>query len=349
MRGNNKKLLALALSTAFMLSTVAGCGGGSGTAKTSATKPTAPIVIHMAATVPDNHSYTPAAKAFAKEVTEKTNGAVTPIVEFGGVHGGDVQTVQDCIRGTLEMTWTSDIGLSGVIPELGFTNMPYLFKDYSAVDSVYRNGWVGDIVKEKAKAKGIIVLAIGENEYRGMTNSVRPITKVSDLKNLKLRVPENPLYMDLYKRCGVLPTPMAITEVATALQQGTIDGQDNGACITATNGFGQFQKYATKLMHIYSGMDICISQKTWDKLTPEQQKIVQTAATKAADMQVKQNRKDQDKFYKQLSDEGVQVIDATPELTSEMKAIAAKMYTDPSYAKQFGQDVMKKVQEEAAK
>jgi len=253
--------------------------------------------------------------------------------------------VEAVARGDLEMTMTSDIGLAAMYPELGFVNLPYLFESYDDVDKNYRNGWVGEYVAKYVEPKGVIVLATGENDFRGLTNSKRPITKGADLNGLKIRVPEIPMYIDFYKSMGVLPTPMAITELTTALQQKTVDGQDNGAIITYDNGLQDFQKYATKTNHIYSAMQVCISKKTWDKLSADQQKIVKDAAIAMADEQVKLNRANVADRFAKMTAAGMEVIDATPQLTADFKAVAARMYKDPQYDKAYTKEIMDKVRE----
>jgi tripartite ATP-independent transporter DctP family solute receptor len=321
--------------------TIVGCGGTKKT--TDNTAAPAAITLRIGTTVAPDHSYSVAAKAFKEEVESKSNGTIKVDYQGAGVLGGERQMVEALVRGDLEMSWTSDIGLAAVFPELGFVNLPYLFKDYADVDANYRNGWVGEYVTKYVDAKGIKVLGIGENDFRGLTNSKRPITKADDLKGLKLRVPEVPMYIDFYKSMGVLPTPMAITELATALQQKTVDGQDNGPIITYDNGLQQFQKYATKANQIYSAMEICMSSKTWAKLTPDQQKIVADASKTAANNQVRINRENVAKRYDAMAKAGMEIIDATPQLTSDFQAVANRMYKDPQYDKAYTKEVMDKV------
>ena len=309
----------------------------------------AAMTIRVAATVSPTHSYSVVVKTFKQEIESKTNGAIKITYHGGGVMGGERQMVEAVVRGDLDMTWSSDIGVAAVFPELGFVNLPYLFKNYTEVDAKYRHGWIGQYVINHLDGKGVKVLAIGENDYRGLTNSKRPITKGEDLKGLKLRVPEVPMYIDFYKTMGVLPTPMAVTELTTALQQGTVDGQDNGAIITYDFGMHTFQKYATKANQIYSGMQMCLSKKTWDKLTPEQQKIVMDAAGKAADEQVKLNRENVAKSYAAMAKAGVQVIEATPQLVSDLKAAAVKVWNDPKWEKAYTKEVMDRIKKEAGK
>jgi len=309
----------------------------------------ASVNIRIGTTVSPTHSYSIAAKTFKQDIETKTKGAVTIMYHGGGVMGGERQMVEAVVRGDLDMTWSSDIGLAAVYPELGFVNLPYLFKNYAEVDAKYRNGWIGKYVADYMDKKGIIVLAFGENDFRGLTNSKRPITKGEDFRGLKLRVPEVPMYIDFYKQLGVLPTPMAITELTTALQQRTVDGQDNGAIITYDLGIHQFQKYATKAQQIYSAMEMCISKKTWAKLTPEQQKIVAEAAKKAADIQVKVNRENVIKNYAAMAAAGTQVIEPTPQLVADLKASAFKVWNDPKFEKAYTKEIMDRVKKEAGK
>jgi tripartite ATP-independent transporter DctP family solute receptor len=343
MKSKTLKILAMMLVLSFVVA-IAGCGGG--TKKDTNTKTTTtPIKLRIGSTTAPDHSYTVAAKTFKKTVEEKTNGAVTVDYQGAGVMGGERQMVEAVARGDLEMTMTSDIGLAAEYPELGFVNLPYLFANYDEVDKNYLNGWIGEYVAKYVEPKGIIVLATGENDFRGLTNSKRPIKSAADLKGLKIRVPEIPMYIDFYKSMGVLPTPMAITELATALQQKTVDGQDNGAIITYDNGLQDFQKYATKANQIYSAMQMCISAKTWAKLTPDQQKIVKDAAIACAQEQVKLNRANVVDRYAKMTAAGMEVIDATPQLTSDMKAVAERMYKDPQYDKAYTKTVMDKIRE----
>jgi len=338
LKSKSMKTLVIILVLAFAVSIAAARPGDAG----------AVVTIRVASTCSPTHSYSVVVKTFKQDIESKTNGAVKVTYHGGGVMGGERQMVEAVVRGDLDMTWSSDIGLAAVYPELGFVNLPYLFKNYAEVDAKYRNGWIGKYIIKYMDGKGVKVLAIGENDYRGLTNSKRPITKGEDLKGLKLRVPEVPMYIDFYKALGVLPTPMAVTELTTALQQKTVDGQDNGAIITYDFGMHTFQKYATKANQIYSGMQMCLSKKTWDKLTPEQQKIVSTAARKAADEQVRLNRENVAKSYAAMAKAGVQVIEATPQLVSDLKAASVKIWNDPKWEKIYTKGVMDRIKKEAA-
>jgi len=346
MRIKNFKLVALMLLLVFSL-TVVGCGGAKEEPKKDADKPKETVVLHMGATSSPEHSYYRAMEAYMKEIEEKSGGTLKVLREFGGVHGGERQMAEAVMRGDLDMMWTSDVGQSAAFPELGFTQLPYLFKDYDDVDARYRNGWMGEEMTNKLLAKGIRVLGIGENDFRGLSNSKKSIKSAADLKGMKIRVPEIPMYMNFFKELGALPTPMAITELATALQQKTVDGQDNGAIITWAYGLSQFQKYMTKTNHIYSASHLCISEKTWAKLSPEHQKILTEASKKAVAEQVKLNREDVKIFYQKMAEAGVEVTEASDQLKADMQAAAKKVWEDPKIEQTYGKDIMDRVRAEA--
>lgn len=343
MKSKTLKVMALVLAMMFMVSIV-GCGGkdtgdktGDGGAKKEVIK------IRIGTTVTPTHSYSVVAKDFEKEVEEKSGGTIDVEYLGGGVLGGERQMVEAVQRGDLEMTWTSDIGAAAVYPELGFVNLPYLFPTYDDVYRDYVNGWIGEHVTKVLDSKGIKNLGIGENDYRGITNSKRPVLKGADLKGLKLRVPETPMYVDFYQSLGVLCTPMAITEVTTALQQKTVDGQDNGAIMTYDYGLYEFQKYGTRANQIYSATYWLMGTKTWDKLSAEQQQIVADASKTAAEKQRTMQREMSDKQWDEMAKAGMEVSEITDQLAADFKAIAERMYKDPKYAELYGKEVMDKI------
>ena len=224
------KLVALITCIVFMGTALVGCGGEKKDTPAPAEQPKK-IVLNMGATSTPEHARYKAADVFMEKVQAGTNGLVECKRMFGGVLGNETKMTQAVQAGTLEIGWISDIGMSTVVPEIAFVNLPYLFPTYEDVDKYYYNGWMGDIVKQRLEAKGFKWLGWIENDYRWLTNSKRPVLKPEDMKGLKIRSVETPMFVNFFKELGVLPTPMGITEVSTALQQGTVDGQDNGAIL----------------------------------------------------------------------------------------------------------------------
>lgn len=337
-----KKLVALILVMAFAFAVV-GCGGGDKQPAQDAEKDKAPaevITLHWAATSSPEHSYATVSEDFIKAVKDKTDGTVIISPEFAGVHGGERQVTEAVMRGDMDLEMTSDVGLAALFPDLGFTQLPFLFKDYADVDARYLNGWMGEVIEKRLAERGIIVLGWGENDYRALTNSKHPISGAKDLEGLKIRVPEIPMYIEFFKQLGALPTPMAVTELPTALQQKTIDGQDNGAILTWSYGYYQFQPYMTKLQHIYSGTVLIISEKTWNKLSADQQKVLAEEGAKYTNAQKERNRADVAEFYKNMEAKGTQIIEPGADLVARAQEIGKNIMNDPKNDELYGKDVM---------
>src|SRR5258706_11574876 len=128
--------------------------------------------------------------------------------------------------------------------------------------------------------------AWSEHGFRHMTNNKRPVNTPEDLRGLKMRTMENPIHIEAYRQFGILPTPMAFTEVFTALQQGTVDGQENPLSVISAAKLDQVQKYITLTGHVYSPALILMNKPKWDKLSPTDQQAFAEAAKEA----VKANR-----------------------------------------------------------
>ena len=139
---------------------------------------------------------------------------------------------------------TSTGPVPNFVPDIAILDIPFLFRDYAQARAVL-DGPIGQDLLQKFDAKGIHALAWGENGFRNMTNSKHPVVVPEDLKGLKMRTMENPVHIQAYRAFGIIPTPMAFTEVFTALQQGTVDGQENPLSVITSAKLDQVQKYLT--------------------------------------------------------------------------------------------------------
>jgi len=196
------------------------------------------------------------------------------------------------------------------------------------------DGPIGQQMLDKFEAKGIHALAWGENGFRNMTNSKHPVNAPEDLKGLKMRTMENPVHIQAYRAFGIIPTPMAFTEVFTALQQGTVDGQENPLSVITSAKLDQVQKYLTLTGHVYSPALILMSKAQWDKLSSADKQAFNEAAKEA----VKANRAriddDEKKAVADLRAKGMQVV----ENVDKTKFQAALAPTFAEFGKKFGQE-----------
>ena len=152
-----------------------------------------------------------------------------------------------------------------------------------------------------------------ENGFRNLTNSKRLVRTPDDISGLKIRVMENPLHLAAWKALGANPTPMAFTELFTAMQQGTVDGQENPLELINVNRFYEVQKYITMSGHVYTPYVVIMNKKFFDKLSPEYQKLIQEAMDEAIALQRQKAQELDLSSRKAMEELGIQFADLTPE------------------------------------
>jgi TRAP-type C4-dicarboxylate transport system substrate-binding protein len=173
-----------------------------------------------------------------------------------------------------------------------------------------------------------------------MTNNKRAITQASDASGLKLRTMENKIHMEGYKTFGLLPTPMPFPELFTALQQGTVDGQENPIPVILSSKFSQVQKHLSLTGHVYSPAVLLLSPNVWNKLSEADKKVFQDAAAKGAAAQRKKVNDDEANGIAQLKKDGMQVVEKV-DGESFRKAVAPAY---AGFAKEFGADKIAAIQ-----
>ena len=269
---------------------------------------------------------------FAKEVERRTGGRYKVQTFYSGALGAERESIEATQLGTQELTLTSTGPVPNFVPEVRILDVPFLFRDYTHARSVL-DGPIGQEMLVKFDAKGLKALAWAENGFRHMTNSKRAINGPDDLKGLKMRTMENPVHIQAYKGFGINPTPMAFTEVFIALQQGTVDGQENPLSVITAAKFEQVQKHLSLTGHVYSPAVILMNKAKFDELSNADKQHFLEAAKEAA--KANRARVDQDErtAVADLRSKGMQVIDVVDR--SKYQAALTPVYTE--FAKQFGQ------------
>ena len=288
--------------------------------------------------VAQNSHYGVAIDTFAREVEARTNGRYKIQTFYAGALGAERESVEGVQLGTLDLTLTSTGPLPNFVPEVAILDIPFLFRDYAHARAVL-DGPIGQEMLQKFPPKGMVALAWGENGFRHMTNSKRPVNVPDDLKGLKMRTMENPIHIQAYKQFGILPTPMAFTEVFTALQQGTVDGQENPLSVITAAKLDQVQRNLTLTGHVYSPAVILMNKGQWDKLSAADKQAFLDAAKEA----VKANRAriddDERKAVADLRAKGMAVVENVDK--AKFQATLAPVYVD--FGKRFGQDNIDKI------
>jgi tripartite ATP-independent transporter DctP family solute receptor len=298
----------------------------------------AQTALKMNISIAQNSHYGVAIDTFAREVEKRTNGRYEIQNFYAGALGAERESIEGVQLGTLDLTMTSTGPVPNFVPEVAILDIPFLFRDYAHARAVL-DGPIGQDMLKKLNAKGITALAWGENEFLHMTNNSHPVNTPNDLKGLKMRTRENPIHIQAYRQFGILPTPMAFTEVFTALQQGTVDGQENPLSVITAAKLEQVQKYLSLTGHVYSPALILMSKAQFDKLSPADKQAFLDAAKEA----VKANRAriddDEKRAVGDLRAKGMTVVDTLDK--APFQTALTPVYAD--FGKRFGQDNIDKI------
>ena len=276
---------------------------------------------------------------FCDEIEKGTQGRYKCQQFPNSALGGEREQIEAVQLGTQDLVNTSTGPLGNFVPEARIVDIPFLFRDYDHARKVM-DGPIGQDILKKLQAKGLIGLAWTENGFRHMTNSKHPIKNAEDAAGLKMRTMENKVHLEGYKTFGILPTPMPFPELFTALQQGTVDGQENPIPVILSSKFSQVQKHLSLTGHVYSPAVLILSPTVWNKLSAADKTVFTEAAKKGAAAQRKKVNDDEDNGIAQLKKDGMQVVEKV-DGASFRKAVAPAY---AGYAKEFGADKIAAIQ-----
>jgi tripartite ATP-independent transporter DctP family solute receptor len=251
----------------------------------------------------------------------KSGGKMKIQPYWDGALGNDLTATQSVRTGSLDMVLTSTAPLVGIVPSLGVFDLPFLFGNEAEADAVL-DGKAGDWFTAKLPAVGAINLAWWENGFRHTTNSKRPITKAEDFDGVKMRVMQNTIFIDTFKTLGSNAVPMAFSEVYSALETKTVDGQENPFNNIENMKFYEVQKYLTLTKHAYSPTLVLFSKKIWDNLSPPEQATLKECAG--------QGREEQRKVNREKSAQSVANLKAKGMLVNEISAAEMQRIRDKS-------------------
>ena len=246
----------------------------------------AKMTLKMGLVAPPIHPEVKAAEAFAKYVNEKTKGEISIDVFPMGQLGSQRSMVEQVQGGTLDMTNCITAILANFVPEVALFDLPFLWPSRGVAYSVLDDSEFFKIFADLFPKKGFYALGYGENEMRDLTNVKREVRRPEDLKGMKIRVPEAPVFLETWRTLGASPVPMPFPEVYNALQQGVIDAQENPILTSALMKFTEVCPYATILNYTLQETIQIVNIDLWNSLTPEQQQVLRDGSA----MMTKMNR-----------------------------------------------------------
>lgn len=304
----------------------------------------AEFTLKVGYVVPESYPHHIAAVDVLKPYIEKESGGKISVELYpNGQLGGDRQLCEAIQLGSVEMAFPSTTVLASFIPELQLLDLPYLFSSKEQVYKVLdQNGSIGKLLAEKARSQGMHLLGFGDIGFMSLTNSQHPIKKPEDTKGLKIRVMENPVYIDTAKAIGFNPTPMTFGEVYTALQQKVVDGQEQGVNVTRNMKFAEVQKYLSLTEEAFSTISIIASESFLDELPDDLRSVVIEGVRLFCQAQRKVNSEQEVSNLKELEEKGM-VING---LSDEERGLFVKA-TEPvrqKYAEKINPKLFEEIQ-----
>ncbi|OGP93775.1 MAG: C4-dicarboxylate ABC transporter substrate-binding protein [Deltaproteobacteria bacterium RBG_16_48_10] len=291
-----------------------------------------------------------AGAAFKNLVEAETAGGVEVKVFPAGQLGGERELIEATKLGTIQMSMVS-AAIAGYYKEAQVLDIPYLFSSAPVAWKVMDGGFGKEMAEDCLKKTGMRVLAYGETGFRNFTNSVRPIKSPADMKGLKIRVMESPVYINMVKALGAAPTPIAWPETYTALQQKVVDGQENPVSVILSVKFFEVQKYIILDGHSYGVDFILVNDSFFQKLPKETQQILKTAAINAGYIGRSIQQLNSALGVAQLKEKGMEVYSPNPKEREMFREAAQKPvveYIEKQIGRSWIDKLMKAVKEAEA-
>ena len=313
-----KRSISLLLALSLCLILLCGCGTtGSGTDSGSGYRK---IHLVMAVNGTDTQIDSRVARRFAELVEERSGGNVTvdvfPNDQLAG--GNATMGIEMIAQGSVDLAAYATCTLAVIDSQLPVATIPWSFDGYQQAREVI-DSTGGQYYAERLAAKGITYIASFHNGFRQLTNSKTAVDEPSDLKNLKIRVPGSEVYMGFFRALGADPTSMSWSEVFTAIQQGTIDGQENGVSVTSTAKMDEIQKYLTMWNYSYENDLFIANTKIWDALEENTRQLLTECAREACNWGRDALEAEEAEILAKFESEGMEIT----YLTDEQKAAFA--------------------------
>ena len=319
-----KKVIALVLAAVLCAAMLAGCGSSapaaSGSASSDASK-YEKLTLTMAVNGTDTQVDSRVANHFKELVEAETEGAITievfPNDQLAG--GSSSKGVEMVADGSTDIAAYATVALSVLDPKLGIALVPWTFSSYTQAREIIDATGL-DFYNSVLNEYGLTAVGSFHNGFRQLSNNVRPVTTPDDLKGLKIRVPGGEIYMSFFKEFGADPTNMNWGEVFTALQQGTIDGQENGVSVTSTSGVLEVQDYVTIWNYSYENDLVVFNSALWDTLSADTQAMLTEKAVEACNWGRDIVEAEHDQLIEDFRAKGVQVDVLTEEQIDAFKS-----------------------------
>ncbi|NBI12415.1 DctP family TRAP transporter solute-binding subunit [[Haemophilus] felis] len=280
-----------------------------------------------------------AAKKFNTLLKQKTKNELA-LSLFPDSTLGNAQTMISGVRGgTIDIEMSGSPNFSGLEPKLNVIDIPFIFKDRAHVYSVL-DGEIGQMLLKSLESKGLKGLAFWEVGFRSFTNSKRPVSRPEDIKGLKVRTNQNPMYIQAFSLLGGNPVPMPLSELYTALETRAVDAQEHPVGIFWSAKLYEVQKYLSLTNHGYTPLIVVMNKKKFDSLPSNLQTAIVEAAQEAGKYQRQLNLENEQTLLAKLKKAGIQILEKVD--TTPFKAVI-EADVRKSFIEQNGDDLVKQI------
>ncbi|WP_194928575.1 TRAP transporter substrate-binding protein [Vreelandella piezotolerans] len=298
--------------------------------------------ISLGHTLSSTSHYSVGAEAFKETLERLSDGAFTVTEHASGSLGGEREMIEGLQIGTVDVVITSSGPLGNFVPETYVLDLPFLFESYDQARCVLDSD-IGDELLAKMSDHGLVGMAWSENGFRHLTNSQREIASPADTEGLRVRTMENAVHQEAFRQMGARPTPMAFPELFTALQQGTVDGQENPITVIVATNFWEVQDYLSLTGHVYSPAIVLGSPILLDGLNDEERDWFMQAAAASVDATREE--------VSRLEREGVALLEANGmTVKTDIDPAPFQQAVEPAYeifTSQYGSDMLDRIREKA--
>ena len=299
----------------------------------------AATTLRLAIPDPADSSVGRAATQFAGFVEAKTKGEVKFQIFADGVLFGKDQNaaVNQLGSGALDGLILASSVYASFEPRMNAISLPYLFSDYEQLQG-YLRGKPGQTLLGSLDRLQIKGLGIFLRTFRDVTTRDTAITRAEDFKGLKLRTPNNALFVALFQALGANPTPMAFSEVYNALQLKVIDGQENPVEVPFANRFYEVQQYLNITQHVADAFLLALSKRAWNSIPAQHHDAVQQAASAMVEQHDSEEIAQEDKIIKELQGKGMKIVQFAEGEKARVQKIAGGIY--PQFKEKIGGEFM---------
>ena len=289
-----------------------------------------------------------AATKWAELVKERSEGRITlRVYDNAQLVAGDQTKEFSAMRsGLIDMAVGSTINWSPQVPELNLLSLPFLVADNADVDAITQ-GEAGQMAFKAIEKRGVIPLAWGENGFRQISNSKKPIRTPDDIKGMKIRVVGSPLFQDTFSALGANPTQMSWADAKPALTTGAVDGQENPLSVFDVARIDQVdQKYLTLWGYMADPLIFAVSPNVWRGFSEADRELLRQAAIDAGQWEIEKSRAEESQRLAAIRERGVEVIELTDAERQTFVDATAPLYQ--KWEKRIGSDLIKAARDAVA-